>query len=1219
MPVYKNDANLQGLWLMEEASGTRVDYTGNNNDLTDNNTVGSSTDARQGLRSADFEVANSESLSIMDASQTGLDITGNLSICFWYKPESLPGAGSEHQLVCKYNTTGNQRAYRIVFQQSSGAFRCNLSSNGTATVEAIGATVLSAGVWYHCAVVYNGTDIRIYVNGALDSNGVLNPATYSSGIFNSTADFRLGNQQNGTNYADGLMDEVGVFNRALSASEVSSIFLTGIQDVPSPATLVPQPTPTCHPPDPILRVRSADGKIIDLLGQDTGIELEDPYWRPQIARYKNDGYYVDSAIADDTRLVFTKYAPVVETIPLSIHGRHQAQAIKILREVLQIGRQASDYWAKSYEFDDVWLEIKPAGENCRTGYARLKKVQIPELASPFTQPFFSPYSEAVLEDVSLIVEREPLWRGVPPGEIIGPLYNLIKNPDFELWNFGAADSQPDSWTDLESLATITGANSREDDSHSGEYSLKVRVSQSTSANRVKGVSQVLANTKANTQYTAVAWVRSDGVSNGVGRILVTYASQLELYRDTVKHGWTLYAATFTTGNSDTIGINLEILTTAANTDGTVYFDSLMLIEGDWAQEAVDGMLPYVSGAHIVNHWDQADNGAVEAGDINYVDAWNVPGDESALVRLEMQNNNTIAEVSNPTEIIAAVRIGMRRTGDVFEFENYHDPAGLVDTTASSGDRLEVTPNTAWNTVTNKAISGDVTTLNTQGRHRLFARIHDAKTSGAPTLEARLQYWFGAANTTQVKTLEGEAIPVRAQWTTLDLTRIAALNFDTKFLAQRSGAFNFQVQFRRPTGTGAAYLDYVIVLPTDGGYIEATIDPAIPTGQGLVIDNALSASADVNVSVLEVGYTTRMTTSATEFIAVRNAFAEFNGNLYLGTFAVGGNSASLRRRVGNVWTVLKTSVNQDLNDFEMYNGRLHAVGNFDATNRLIATTDGVVWATVTNTTGAVAVMKVFNGLLWLASNNGGTTEIYTWNGTTLSLHTSLGTRIPTDMEVYGGRLYLSAADLGNEPGQVYSYNPNSNLWTLAFALPGTVLENAAAFQTFNGLLYVGSGEDGKIYTWNGSQLSIVYNPGINDMFIVDLMAYNGRLYAARNYNTATTNDGDLIFSDNGTDWEVLPGSTLTDSPLALYGFNGTLYVGLNSVVAGNNIFSITVEQTYQYGVTDFKGTFFHSPPEKRHRFFFSWDRANFVNNVDDKALVGLGFVPRFLSLIGNEAD
>lgn len=230
MAVFKNDANLQGLWLMEEVSGSRLDYTTNNNDLTDNNTVASSADAQEGALSADFEAANSESLSITDAAQVGLDITGSLSVVLWYKPESLPGAGT-YQLVAKYRTVGNQRSYRVVLE--TDVVKCFLSSNGTATVNAIGATIFVAGTWYHIGVVYNDTDVRIYVDGALDSNGASNPLAYTGGIFNGTAAFYIGLQDGGSGLADGLIDEVGVFDRALSAAEVADIFNNGIMN-PAP-------------------------------------------------------------------------------------------------------------------------------------------------------------------------------------------------------------------------------------------------------------------------------------------------------------------------------------------------------------------------------------------------------------------------------------------------------------------------------------------------------------------------------------------------------------------------------------------------------------------------------------------------------------------------------------------------------------------------------------------------------------------------------------------------------------------------------------------------------------------------------------------------------------------------------------------------------------------------------------------------------------------------
>lgn len=229
MAVYKDDANLQGLWLMEEVSGTRLDYTANNNDLTDNNTVASSADAQEGSLSADFERDNSESLSITDAAQTGLDITGNISICLWVKPESTPA--QDRSFIGKWNASGNQRSY--VFQvTTAGVIDGILSSNGTATTRATGASSLGTGAWRHLAMVYNGTDIRLYLDGNLDSNGASNPAAYTGGIFNGNADFRIGaHGTTVTQFFDGLIDEVAVFNRALSSTEISDIFNNGIQDV----------------------------------------------------------------------------------------------------------------------------------------------------------------------------------------------------------------------------------------------------------------------------------------------------------------------------------------------------------------------------------------------------------------------------------------------------------------------------------------------------------------------------------------------------------------------------------------------------------------------------------------------------------------------------------------------------------------------------------------------------------------------------------------------------------------------------------------------------------------------------------------------------------------------------------------------------------------------------------------------------------------------------
>lgn len=227
MAVYRSDANLVSLWLFEDSGNLGKDYK-NANNLT-NTGVDFSTDAMQGGGSGDFERSQSDRLSITDASQSGLDITGSHSIGCWFKPEST---GMTQKLVTKYLTTGNQRSYQIG-PSTTNSIDVILSSAGTAT-DGVAVTpndVISAGVWVHIAYVYNGTDIRIYIDGSLASNGASNPATYSSGVFNGTAEFRIGGQDGSTSWADGLIDEVFVFNRALSADEIADIYNNGLVEL----------------------------------------------------------------------------------------------------------------------------------------------------------------------------------------------------------------------------------------------------------------------------------------------------------------------------------------------------------------------------------------------------------------------------------------------------------------------------------------------------------------------------------------------------------------------------------------------------------------------------------------------------------------------------------------------------------------------------------------------------------------------------------------------------------------------------------------------------------------------------------------------------------------------------------------------------------------------------------------------------------------------------
>jgi hypothetical protein len=231
--VFQDDANLVSLWLFENGSDLGEDSVGAN-DLTNNNGVTQSSDEQEGDYSADFENGSSQTLSISDGSQSGLDITGSISVGGWFKVEDDPSASLI--VLAKYNQTGDNRSYMFyLYRTGANAWDLYfaLSDDGASpTTDCIGATSLTTGTWYHGVGVYDGTDVRVYLNGSLDSNGSDNPKTYSSGIYDGNGSFRIGGYDNtDTTDFDGLMDEVFVFNDALTAGEVLGIYQSGIQPV----------------------------------------------------------------------------------------------------------------------------------------------------------------------------------------------------------------------------------------------------------------------------------------------------------------------------------------------------------------------------------------------------------------------------------------------------------------------------------------------------------------------------------------------------------------------------------------------------------------------------------------------------------------------------------------------------------------------------------------------------------------------------------------------------------------------------------------------------------------------------------------------------------------------------------------------------------------------------------------------------------------------------
>jgi hypothetical protein len=75
------------------------------------------------------------------------------------------------------------------------------------------------GVWHHLAGTYNGSQIKLYVDGELKAT-----TDYVGSIPSETADVNLGTSSDFTDrWYDGLLDDVRIYSRALSQAEVASL------------------------------------------------------------------------------------------------------------------------------------------------------------------------------------------------------------------------------------------------------------------------------------------------------------------------------------------------------------------------------------------------------------------------------------------------------------------------------------------------------------------------------------------------------------------------------------------------------------------------------------------------------------------------------------------------------------------------------------------------------------------------------------------------------------------------------------------------------------------------------------------------------------------------------------------------------------------------------------------------------------------------------------
>ncbi len=205
---------LVGYWKMEEGSGTQLkDSSG-----WGNNAVTSGSPAWVPVLNG-FALNLDGSTHAVVSDQANLNATTALSLAAWVKPNLL----ATQDLIS-----------RAIFGTTDG-YALSLLSNGKAAVHFNQASFAdiyrvtsttsyptSGNTWMHVAATYDGSTMRLYING-VEENWTPGPAAITA----SALSLGIAGQSNGSRRFRGDMDDVRVYNRALTPTEVAALANSG--------------------------------------------------------------------------------------------------------------------------------------------------------------------------------------------------------------------------------------------------------------------------------------------------------------------------------------------------------------------------------------------------------------------------------------------------------------------------------------------------------------------------------------------------------------------------------------------------------------------------------------------------------------------------------------------------------------------------------------------------------------------------------------------------------------------------------------------------------------------------------------------------------------------------------------------------------------------------------------------------------------------------------
>lgn len=214
------DSGLVGYWKLDEGSGTSAADSSTNAITAGTLTNGPTWVTGQIGSAVDFDGTN-DYITVADNSLLDFGDTDDFTISGWFNRDTFT---SVEEMVVKYD--GVNPGYHVYITDTAGGSSLQAQLfDGTDTYSLSGTTAFTAAGWHHFALVWDqdsAANTELYVDGrpetATDGGTIGNIGT----LANANA-LTFGDRPGYGQPHDGKLDEIRIYDRALSAAEIANL------------------------------------------------------------------------------------------------------------------------------------------------------------------------------------------------------------------------------------------------------------------------------------------------------------------------------------------------------------------------------------------------------------------------------------------------------------------------------------------------------------------------------------------------------------------------------------------------------------------------------------------------------------------------------------------------------------------------------------------------------------------------------------------------------------------------------------------------------------------------------------------------------------------------------------------------------------------------------------------------------------------------------------